>query len=168
MRSVRIPLNSRKYPDKYAIVDEADAPLVQRYCWHVFHTCGNWYANASVGGKTVLMHRLIASPGKHEVVDHINHNGLDNRRVNLRCCSRSVNQQNRRSVQSNNTSGYLGVYLDRRRNKWSAQLRVNGKMRSFGYFADPAQAARARDAAALEHYGPHATLNFPAEQEETN
>jgi hypothetical protein len=161
MGTVLIPIKSRKNPDLHAQIDEEDYDLVRQYSWSAFKSGHSWYANTRVGDQTIYMHRLIANPQSIQVVDHINHNGIGNRRDNLRCCSRSVNQQNRRGPQVNIDRPYLGIVLDRRRGTWRGGVRINGKIKGTKGYLDPADAARARDDLAIIHYGPHATLNFP-------
>jgi hypothetical protein len=93
-------------------------------------------------------------------VDHEDGNGLNNQRSNLRIASPTQNQGNARR-RKDNTSGYKGVSWYRRTNKWKAHIRVDKKLRHLGYFIDLTDAARAYDAAALEHFGEFAHLNFP-------
>lgn len=102
------------------------------------------------------MHRLVCPCPPGMVVDHINGNGLDNRRVNLRAVSANVNALSTKRY-CNNTSGYRGVVLDKRRNLYAAQLQVreNGVKRKIhlGYFPTPEEASRAYHAAVKERYG---------------
>lgn len=100
------------------------------------------------------------------LVDHINTNGLDNRRENLRPATRSQNNANARG-HANGTSPYKGVSWKTRRGIWVAQIGVAGipkkKTHHLGCFEDPTEAARAYDSAALALYGEFARLNFPQE-----
>lgn len=169
MRSVRIPLNSRKHPGLYAIVDEADAELVSQYRWHVLHRSNDttFYASTNVKQpdgtyKTrVQMHRLILDlTDPLERVDHINHDGLDNTRANLRVGTHQQNCYNSRR-KSHSKQRFKGIVPDYR--KWRARIRVNGKETHLGNFETEEEAARAYDAAAREHYGEFACLNFPDE-----
>ena len=142
---------------KFALVDEADAEwILGMGSWHA--TWGNctWYARgAACGRPRVFMHALIAgTPGP----DHVNGNGLDNRRANLREATQSQNSANR-ELSSSNTSGYKGVSWSRGTRKWVAQIGVNGRRIYLGLFADPAEGARAYNRAALEHFGEFARLN---------
>lgn len=89
--------------------------------------------------KTILMHRqIMAFPGSAQI-DHINGDKLDNRRCNLRLASNAENQYNR-GKQKNNTSGFKGVRLNRKSNKWCAQLKFNGKFHYLGIFHTPEEA----------------------------
>ena len=106
------------------------------------------------------MHRLILDAPDGAQVDHIDHDSLNNQRSNLRLCTCSENQRNRRGRPKNNTSGYIGVAWYRRCGRWGSQIWVNGKDHWLGLFDDPAEAARVRDAAAKRLHGEFATLNF--------
>ncbi|WP_423766655.1 HNH endonuclease [Cupriavidus necator] len=103
---------------------------------------------------TERLHRAIMglTVGGGGEVDHANGNKLDNRRGNLRLCTKSQNQWNK-GIYSNNTSGFKGVSYDGRQGKWQARIRVGGKMRSLGYFYAPEQAHAAYCAAANELRG---------------
>ena len=93
-------------------------------------------------------------------VDHINCDGLDNRRANLRRATHAENQRNRRP-QANNTSGFKGVCWVPSRGRWQAKIVVDSGHLFLGRFGDPVEAARAYDQAALVHHGEFARLNFP-------
>ena len=115
-----------------------------------------FYAVRSLPGQPKQgMHTFLTGWSR---VDHINGNGLDNRRSNLRPASRSQNGANR-GAPSNNTSGFKGV--TRFRLKWMAKIQVHGRTIHLGLFATPQEAARAYDTAALEHFGEYARPNFP-------
>jgi hypothetical protein len=147
-----------------AIVDEADYDLVMAHQrWKADRHGRTYYAvvNLWSGGEcvgAVRMHRLIL-PGA-EMVDHINGDGLDNRRCNLRVATNMQNQWNA-GRRADNSSGYKGVSLRRATGKWYAYIRVNGFQHSLGFHDTAEHAARARDAAALEMHGEFARLNFP-------
>lgn len=162
--TITIPLGSKKYAGLFATVDEADFELVSQYNWHPLKDGNTFYAAAYIGKgkdrKFLSMHRLILTPSKNLVVDHINLNGLDNRRVNMRVCTRSENQRNRGGAQRNNESGYLGV-CRASYGKWVAYIRVEGRYISKAGFDTPAQAAIVRDTLAVKYHGEYATLNFP-------
>jgi hypothetical protein len=93
-------------------------------------------------------------------VDHINRDTLNNQLSNLRLATDSQQAQNRR-LRSDNTSGYRGVGWNKGARKWRARITVDGKVIFIGDFADKEEAARAYDAAAIEHFGEFAVLNFP-------
>ena len=105
------------------------------------------------------MHRVILKTPKGMDTDHRNGDGLDNRRCNLRICTKSQNSINRK-MQSNNTSGYRGVYWHKRDKKWLAHIKIDGKKINFGYCSTKEQAAEAYNEAAKKHYGEFARLNI--------
>lgn len=97
------------------------------------------------------------------VVDHINHDTLDNRRCNLRVCTQADNVKNTRKISRTTTSVYKGVHYVVGRNRYKAQIRLGGKVKCVGTFKDPVKAARAYDKFAKMYYGEFACLNFPNE-----
>lgn len=141
----------------FAIVDAADYAHLKDRAWFATNS---GYAARMIRGKTTFMHRLIACPGEGQEVDHINGNKLDNRRSNLRCCSHLENCFNRKN-NKNNSSGYRGVYRDKRRPSWRSYVRVGRKQCDLGSFKTAEDAARAYDASAKKLYGEFARLNFP-------
>lgn len=129
------------------LVDDEDRALVSAYSWYFFKHGYTTYARSTgPHGETLSMHRLILglTVGDGVEVDHINRDGLDNRRANLRIVTRRENLLNRR-VFKNNTSGYVGVapHTDGR---WRAQKCINRRLYHVGIFATPEQAVAARDA----------------------
>lgn len=140
----------------FAIVDDADFDTLQKYNWQM-HKHG--YATRKKGLGHISMHREIMNPPSGFDVDHINGNKLDNRRANLRICSRHENTFNQ-GLRSNNNSGYKGVSWRKQERKWIAQIQANGKRKTIGYFDSAIEAARAYDNAAIEAYGEYARLNF--------
>ena len=113
--------------------------------------------------KQINIHNVILDhdPNKSNlIVDHINGNVLDNRKCNLRLCTRAENARNVKKSKSN-TSGYIGVSKEYK--KWLACVTLNGKAYRVGRFEDKVEAARARDRKAIELHGEFAKLNFPIE-----
>lgn len=130
-------------------------------------TGGTFYVARSVrraDGRwtTSYLHREVLGVSDRRVLtDHINGNGLDNRRENLRRASKAENARNRPQHHPRNASGYRGVSWDAARQRWVAMFWVAGHQRSLGRHDTAEAAALAYDAAAREHYGEYATLNFP-------
>jgi hypothetical protein len=154
-----------------AIVDKEDAEReeIGGVKWHADKSLHTFYAvrNVFVGETRTKrsLHRAIMYDTPVDVtVDHVDRDGLNNCRANLRRATYSQNSRNRR-LTVRNVSGYIGVSYAKRKRKWVGCLSVQkGLHRStlyYGYFDDPESAARARDAAAIEHYGEFASLNFP-------
>jgi len=158
--------------EQQALIDEDCYEWLKQYSWAASqHRDGDYYATAYLeindnkdSKCRQAMHRLImgCTPGDGRVVDHKNGNKLDNRRENLRICSRGENASNRHK-QANNTSGYKGVHWEATRGKWIASIkrRENGKLKNFflGRFDCKVEAAKAYNKRALELHGEFAILN---------
>lgn len=141
-----------------ALIDDEDFDMVNGLHWGAVRRGKSWYAAANGG---LYMHRLIM-PG-HARVDHINRNGLDNRRSNLRAATKAQNAINAEKPSGVNTSRFKGVSLVIPR-PWRAALVVDQKQIDLGLHATEEQAARAYDAAAKTHFGEFAFLNFPGDE----
>ena len=145
----------------HTIVDGSDFKYLSQFNWHKNHY---GYAVRSVsGGRKILMHREIMDTPKGLDTDHINHNPLDNRKVNLRVCEHGQNQANH-TIQKNNTSGFKGVYWHNQRQKWWARLQYKGKQRSLGLYSDKIDAAKAYNRGAIQYFGEYANLNIGVTQ----
>lgn len=141
----------------YAIVDAEDYGWLSRYKWHASSRDAP-YAYCTVNGKNIAMHRMIMRPPKGMVVDHINGNGLDNRRCNLRVCRQDQNMRNsRRHV--GGKSRFRGVFP--RGHQWEAKVTYKGKEYYLGRFNSELEAAEARDRLASKLFGKYAWLNIP-------
>lgn len=145
---------------KYAIVDAEDYPELAQYRWHahVRKDGGMCYAVRNSGRKTIMMHRQIMKPPEGMVVDHINHNGANNRRCNLRVCTQAENTRNKRRFAAGK-SRYRGVTP--MGDKWRAVVSHNGRTHYVGVYDTEIEAALARDRKAVELAGEFAVLNFP-------
>ena len=132
-------------------VDLEDLDKINNYCWSK-NSVG--YAQAREIGKDsiVLMHRIIMSPSNKELVDHINHDKLDNRKLNLRVCSQSDNMANQ-IISKTNTTGFKGVYWDDNRNKWVSQIGYKNKNIYLGRYDNKQDAIEAREKAEIEYFG---------------
>jgi hypothetical protein len=148
------------------LVDAADYDLVKMHRWYYHKSKSNsGYVKTNItnNGKCtkLLMHSLIMNfPEKPLEIDHINLNGCDNRRSNLRICTHQQNNLNK-TKHKNNTSGFKGVTYFKRDNKFAARIMFNKKSIHLGYFDTAAEAAKAYDAKAIELYGEFKVLNFP-------
>jgi len=148
---------------KVALVDNNMFDCLNKHKWHAYCHHRHWYAIRSIrkaNGKqtTQSMHRIIINIPKGLQIDHQNHNGLDNRKSNLRICTNAQNQYNQKLRQG--SSKYKGVYLDKQREKWKAQIQLNNKQIHIGRFLDEIDAAKAYDKKAIELFGKFACLNF--------
>lgn len=145
---------------KTALVSDEDYELVNQYKWHANNMGGGIYYAFRRDGKTMLsMHRDLTNAPNGMEVDHINGNGLDNRRENLRICTHAQNRYNNK-LRIDSTSGYKGVFWSKDSKKWQAQIQVDRKKIHLGFFSDPIDAARAYDNAAKEHHGEFCRTNF--------
>lgn len=162
---MKIPLTQ----DMWAIVDDEDYETLKKHKWYAYKSGNTYYArrNTWIGKKkqtAIQMHREVMGCGSYDgtVVDHINFNGLDNRKENLQVVPHSINIH-RRKKQKNNTSGYVGIYWKKKKKYWEANIRIGHKLVYVGCSKDPAEAAKMRDRAVLNVYHENAILNFPLE-----
>lgn len=149
-----------------ALVDDEDHPALVGRKWQAsWHpTSHTWYAKCYLRGKLEYMHRLIIGAQCGQRTDHIDHNGLNNQRSNLRLCTQSRNQANMRKPAHGLTSRYKGVWRKSGRQVWYAGIRVHGRSIHLGCFADEKEAALAYDKAARAHFGDFALTNLAQEE----
>ena len=192
MKKIKLWKNKNELSDKVAIVDDEDFELVENallrykkdgtiskrkwYAWTQPHCNGKYYAMS--GCRLQSIHRLVMNAPKDKDIDHINGDPLDNRKCNLRICTRSQNSQNKK-LRNDSASGYKGVYEIK---KPAPGMIALLKKRFRAYIGDPAthypnkrhirlghyetaeQAAKAYDKKAQELHGEFAYLNFPEEK----
>jgi len=145
-------------------VDDDDIALVLQYRWYAYILTRGCYAARQVWhpeerkNRLVYMHREImdAQPGQY--VDHINHNGFDNRRCNLRICTNVENLRNSPGHRDR-ASQYKGVSMDRKRGKYVAMINNGQRAINLGYFDSERDAALAYNDAARKHFGDFAYIN---------
>lgn len=152
-----------------ALIDAADVEMVSQHRWcasvdyRIDGSVRAVYAITSVPRKSakLWLHRLFTDAPDGLDVDHIDRDGLNNRRSNLRLATRAQNLQNQ-GLRENNTSGFKGVNWHKLRQKWRAYIQANGKRRHLGLYSTPEDAARAYNLAAIALHGDYARLNAPA------
>ncbi len=147
--------------NKKALVDAKDFEWLSQWKWGVGTDRGTQYAIRKIrrDGKrtTITMHQMILNTPTGMVSDHVNGNGLDNRRSNLRVCSYSNNAMNRKAQKG--TSKYKGVSLHSIGGKWKSRIKTKGKIYNLGHFGTEEEAAKRYDEAAVQIFGEYAKLN---------
>jgi len=139
------------------IISACDVERVMAHKWHFYKRsksglCYFSYKTPRPEVKEIMLHRFILNCPPSMCVDHIDGNTLDNRRSNLRICTRAENSRNRRK-NNNSTSGYKGVFWNKLYSKWAAYIRANNKRIFLGYFDDPKKAYEAYVAASKKYHG---------------
>jgi hypothetical protein len=143
----------------FATVDDEDFHRTEGRSW--WRTPGGYAAterNKREG--RVLLHWLVMGRPKIGELDHINGNGLDNRKANLRIVTRQQNAMNK-GPNKNNTTGFKGVCFDKSRGKYIVGVKVNYRRINLGRYETAEEAARVYDKAARKYHGEFARLNFP-------
>jgi hypothetical protein len=154
----QIPLNGKHGKGKFALVDDEDYEELMQYRWFV-STKGYVKRGKVLNGKykDVSLHRFILQAKKGLVIDHINHNKLDNQKANLRQCTNAENMSN--MISQTGISKFKGVSFDKKLNKWRAQICFNYKQKNLGSFDTELEAAQAYNTKALELFGEFAHIN---------
>ena len=199
MKTVKIQLwkNRSTLSGEFALIDEEDYEKVMEAIKYKNGKPGKWYAHnvnskygdytyAIDGDRRKSIHRVVMGNPEGMDVDHINGDRLDNRKVNLRVCTRSQNSQNKK-LRSDSKSGFKGVhhcpehkkkytskktgqtYVRVSKNKKPYQAYIGdpsraGRHRKLGCYATAEEAARVYDKKAIELFGEFAYLNFPEEK----
>ena len=197
MKKVQLWQNKDKISENYALVDDEDydrvVKAIGRGKWYAWSHAGTTSVYAINGSRNIAMHRVVVDAPKGMDVDHINGDGLDNRKQNLRICTRSENSRNKK-VRCDSQSGFKGVYYVKnpayevflengpklkkdgtpfaRQPKpyskpWQAYIGDPSRPRRqirLGHYATAEEAARAYDEKAIELHGEFASLNFPRQE----
>lgn len=152
-----------RYDSQDLLLDDTDKLRLRGIKFHIVRTNkkGKEYVTFNKNSKTVYLHRFLLNAESGQEVDHINGNGIDNRRNNLRICTHRQNQLNQKK-RKNCISKFKGVSLKNdhgRKKSWIARIHVNGKTKILGYFLTEIEAALKYNDAAKKHYGEFAKLN---------
>ncbi len=161
-----IQLSPSKYGQFYVKVDDEDFEWLNQWKWSVLKNKKTFYAarhlptTSDKKRPSIKMHRLILGLiNPKEETDHIDFDGLNNQRQNIRKATPSQNRANRRKI-ANKTSKYLGVYKRSSSKKWRATIGSNGKRKNLGIYFNEIDAALAYNKAAIEIHGEFANLNI--------
>lgn len=143
-----------------ALIDNEDYRKVSCYSWYL-HKGGYAARTIKKNGKTILifLHHFITDTDSKYIVDHVNGNRLDNRKLNLRVVTAQQNAFNRARNKNKVSSIYKGVFWDKEKSLWLSLIKLNGKSRHLGYFKSEVDAACAYNEKAKELFGEYARLN---------
>lgn len=149
---------------KFALVDDQDYDFFNRVKWYAVKSTNTWYAKRAITlpfrkYKWIYMYNCIFPLTHPFEVDHIDGNGLNNQRDNLRICTPSENRINQ-PKRVKGTSIFKGVSWCERDQKWTVRLRIDGRSKNLGNFDDEQLAAKTYDQFAKKTFGEFARLNF--------
>lgn len=140
------------------MVDDEDFDFLMKWKWQAHKSGSNYYARRDTRNGAIFMHREILNPGISMVIDHIDGNGLNNQRNNLRIATKSQNNMNK-CKKKNCSSKFIGVCL-LKNGLWKSGIQINRKYINIGIFKEEILAAKAYDKKAIELHGKFANLNF--------
>lgn len=156
---MRINISTESHQNTCTDVDWDDMKAVGLHKWFpVKHHTGKLYVNGKVGGKSMKLHNYLMKPPAGMIVDHVNGDTLDNRRDNLRICTREQNARNR-ATNKTNKCGYKGVDWCEHIKKWRSRISVNKKTIHIGVYEEIEDAVMAYNEAAVRLHGEYARLN---------
>lgn len=152
---------------KCALVDDEDFEMLSRWKWcaaldkktRSFRAMSNRHRWENIKPITMRMERIVIGAIEKQLVDHINHDTLDNRKINLHIVNHHQNGGNRKPKR-NSKSGYKGVSWNKGIKKWQAQIRINYKLQNLHFSENPKECAEAYNKAAVKYFGEFAYLNI--------
>lgn len=140
---------------KYVLVDEDQYLSLSKHKWYCHSAKSNKdYARRGDG---IFMHRFLMNSPEGLTVDHINGDSLDNRKINLRVCTLAENLRNK-NIGKNNTSGFKGVGWHKGKQRWWAQVKLNGKKAYYQHFKDKEDAIEAYKRESRNYFGEFARI----------
>lgn len=140
--NVLLHIISEKYGIRIIKIDLDDYEKVCKHHWYIRFYKKNYYAYTHIGNYKYLgLHRLITNAPTGKMVDHINHNTLDNRKCNLKICTNKENQHNRNGIEGIKKTNW----------GYQVQMRVNGKLKCFGTYKTMEEAKQIRINAEKEY-----------------
>ncbi len=156
-----ITVHSKTHGTKEIFVDDEAFDIVSQHKWYIIKGRHTFYGVSGQGEKRKDLHRYLMDcvKGDCEIIDHVDGNGLNCQFVNLRRCTVQQNNRNSRGT-VDSSSKYKGVHWHIRRQKWSASIRVNSKLKYLGLFTSEMEGALAYNAACREYFGDFAKLNI--------
>ena len=158
MKEIPLSQNGKKYKGMFvALVDDEDFNLLNKINWSISNSKNTSYAVTIINKRKVRMHRLLLNFSA-KLIDHIDGNGLNNQKSNLRKADRSINSQNT-FLYKNNTLGFRGISFHKKINKYEARIVRNYTSIYLGVYITAKEAAEAYNKKAIELYGPNARLN---------
>ena len=189
MKKIELWKNKDELSDKVAIIDDEDYERVVEAIRYKNGMPGKWYAHevakgycyATSGSRRTFIHRVVMNAPSGMDVDHINGDRLDNRKQNLRVCTRAQNSSNKK-LRRDSKSGFKGVYEHKRGSKYVSKKTgevkyyacrakrfqayigdpgTSGRHIQLGHYTTAEEAARAYDRKAIELQGEFAYTNFP-------
>lgn len=134
------------------LISACDHIKIKPYSWCLTSLSSGEYVRARVDGKNIRLHRFLLEASEGEVVDHINHDVLDNRRGNLRLCTQKQNMMNT-VTPVNNSSGVKGVSFCKTTSKWKAYITIDNKQKHLGRYQNKEDAVKARKKAEEDYFG---------------
>lgn len=153
----KITFTSKTHGSYTTTIDDVDYKRLKNLntmIWSVVKKRGHIYFSKKITGikKRIELHRFIMEDPAGKYIDHISGDTLDNTRKNLRICSNATNLRNTHKLRPNNTSGFTGVWFNKRVNKWEAEIKVNYKKIWLGKFDNIKDAAKARKKAEKKYF----------------
>jgi len=155
----KIPLTQ----GKFALVDDEDYPLLSRHKWCAHKEKNRFYAWMNLGNHKIKMHQLILGKKRGYEIDHIEGDGLDNQKINLRFVSRSLNNINTPKKYKNTYSQHKGVLFNNKYEHWQASIKIDKKVIYLGRYETEQDAAHAYDWYIYKNLGQdfNRGMNFP-------